>query len=215
MCFCLRSRGVKRAAPLPTRSAASRVSAASCALPGGARPDWWIVSEVAKRMGHGDAFSYTEPDEIFSEHAALSAFENDGVPAISTSGPGPNLDPDAYEDLAPFQWPRPAGIRRRRTHVRRRPLLSRRTARPASFPVQLAERGAGDARFRADAQHRPRPRSLAHDDTHGQKPAPLPALRRAVRRNSSRRCRALSHLRRRSRARLDGARRLDPGARAR
>ncbi|MGE0061401.1 MAG: molybdopterin-dependent oxidoreductase [Xanthobacteraceae bacterium] len=76
--------------------------------PGNARPDWWIVSEVGKRMGHGDAFAYTEPDEIFTEHAALSAFENDGTRNFDI-GACVGLDPAEYEDLAPFQWPRRAG----------------------------------------------------------------------------------------------------------
>ena len=43
-------------------------------LPGEARPDWWIVAEVARRMGFGEAFDYGGPAEIFDEHARLSAF---------------------------------------------------------------------------------------------------------------------------------------------
>ena len=74
--------------------------------PGGARPDWWIVSEVAKRMGHGAAFSYAGPEEIFAEHAALSAFENDGTRDFDI-GACTGLEPVAYDDLAPFHWPRP------------------------------------------------------------------------------------------------------------
>lgn len=73
--------------------------------PGGARPDWWIVSEVARRMGHGDAFAYVEPNEIFAEHAALSAFENDGSRNFDI-GACAGLDAEAYDDLDPFQWPR-------------------------------------------------------------------------------------------------------------
>src|SRR3989440_10983009 len=46
------------------------------APPGEARPDWWIVSEVARRMGFGDAFAFTSEADVFREHAALSAFEN-------------------------------------------------------------------------------------------------------------------------------------------
>src|SRR5690606_37658736 len=76
--------------------------------PGGARPDWWIIAEVAKRMGHRDAFSYAEPEEIFAEHAALSAFENDGARDFDI-GACATLSPTEYDDLAPFQWPRPAG----------------------------------------------------------------------------------------------------------
>lgn len=73
--------------------------------PGDARPDWWIVSEVSKRMGHGDAFTYAEPDEIFAEHAALSAFENDGARDFDI-GACAKIDAATYDDLAPFQWPR-------------------------------------------------------------------------------------------------------------
>ena len=49
------------------------------ATPGEAKPDWKIVSEVAVRMGFGDAFAYASAADIFREHAALSAFENKGT----------------------------------------------------------------------------------------------------------------------------------------
>lgn len=70
-------------------------------LPGEARPDWWIVSEVAKRMGFADAFDYAGPAEIFAEHVALSAFENGGSRAFDLSG----LAGADYETLEPVQWP--------------------------------------------------------------------------------------------------------------
>jgi assimilatory nitrate reductase catalytic subunit len=76
--------------------------------PGEARPDWWIISEVARRMGHGRAFSYASPAEIFAEHAALSAFENRGSRGFDI-GSCAGLDAKAYEELASFQWPRPSG----------------------------------------------------------------------------------------------------------
>src|ERR1700753_1409335 len=46
--------------------------------PGEAKPDWWIVSEVAKRLGFGAAFDFNSAADIFREHAALSAFEHNG-----------------------------------------------------------------------------------------------------------------------------------------
>src|SRR6201981_688704 len=46
--------------------------------PGEARPDWWIMCEVAKRLGFGAAFDFKSAADIFREHARLSAFENDG-----------------------------------------------------------------------------------------------------------------------------------------
>lgn len=77
-------------------------------LPGEAKPDWWIVSQVAQRMGFADGFGYRSAAEIFREHAALSAFENDGsrdfdIGALAT------LSDDAYHALEPVQWPAPAG----------------------------------------------------------------------------------------------------------
>ena len=50
--------------------------------PGEARQDWWILSEVARRLGYGEAFAWTGVADIFREHAALSAFENDGTPRL-------------------------------------------------------------------------------------------------------------------------------------
>jgi assimilatory nitrate reductase catalytic subunit len=71
------------------------------ALPGEARPDWWIVSQVARRMGFAHAFSYFTPAQIFAEHVALSAFENEGTRDFDLSG----LTGTNYEAMAPVQWP--------------------------------------------------------------------------------------------------------------
>ncbi|VTP69213.1 Nitrate reductase [Leclercia adecarboxylata] len=46
--------------------------------PGEAKPDWWIIARIAQRLGHGAAFAWDHPHAIFSEHAALTAFENHG-----------------------------------------------------------------------------------------------------------------------------------------
>ena len=72
-------------------------------LPGEVRPDWWIVCEVAKRLGFGDAFSFASSAEIFAEHARLSAFENDGARDFDIGGL--ECGAIAYRDLAPVQWP--------------------------------------------------------------------------------------------------------------
>src|SRR5476649_1129304 len=45
-------------------------------LPGEAKPDWWMVAEVACRMGFAEAFKFGSSADVFREHAALSAFEN-------------------------------------------------------------------------------------------------------------------------------------------
>jgi assimilatory nitrate reductase catalytic subunit len=69
--------------------------------PGEAKPDWWIVGEVAKRLGAADAFAYRGPADIFAEHAALSAFENAGSRDFDLSG----LAECDYVALEPVQWP--------------------------------------------------------------------------------------------------------------
>ena len=72
--------------------------------PGEARPDWWILSEVAKRLGFGAAFDYKSAADVFREHAALSAFENDGSRDFDI-GALTSLSDDAFDTMAPVQWP--------------------------------------------------------------------------------------------------------------
>ncbi len=69
-----------------------------------AKPDWWIVSEVAKRMGFASAFGYQSPREIFEEHARLSGVDNQGTRAFDISAFS-SLSVERYEELAPVQWP--------------------------------------------------------------------------------------------------------------
>jgi assimilatory nitrate reductase catalytic subunit len=75
--------------------------------PGEARPDWWIITQVARRMGFEPAFPYESPAEVFREHAALTAFENGGRRALDLGGLT-GLDDAAYDRLRPVQWPVPA-----------------------------------------------------------------------------------------------------------
>lgn len=72
--------------------------------PGEAKPDWWIVTQVARRMGFADAFPYTSAGEIFREHAALSAFENNGSRDFDIGGMAAITD-DAFAAFDPFYWP--------------------------------------------------------------------------------------------------------------
>ncbi|MCF6214930.1 MAG: molybdopterin-dependent oxidoreductase [Emcibacter sp.] len=69
--------------------------------PGAARPDWWIISQVAKYMGFAESFDYNSSGDIFREHAALSAFENEGDRDFDISGLGFNFE----YDFSPVQWP--------------------------------------------------------------------------------------------------------------
>ena len=74
------------------------------ATQGEAQPDWWMVAEVAKRLGHGAAFDYPNAAAIFREHAALSAVANEGTRDFDLSGLAQVSDND-YAQLAPIQWP--------------------------------------------------------------------------------------------------------------
>ena len=76
-------------------------------LPGEAQPDWWIVKEVAHCLGFGAQFPYRSVADVFREHAALSAFENDGSRDFDI-GALAGLDDQAYDALEPVQWPQPA-----------------------------------------------------------------------------------------------------------
>jgi assimilatory nitrate reductase catalytic subunit len=72
--------------------------------PGEARPDWWIISEVAKRMGFESGFRFESSRDIFVEHARLSGVDNGGTRAFDISGLA-NLTHAEYDSLDPVQWP--------------------------------------------------------------------------------------------------------------
>ena len=74
------------------------------APPGEAKPDWWIISEVAKRLGFGAAFEFNSAAAVFREHAALSAFENDGGRDFDI-GALRSLSDEAFDAMVPVQWP--------------------------------------------------------------------------------------------------------------
>ncbi|MBF0381046.1 MAG: molybdopterin-dependent oxidoreductase [Magnetococcales bacterium] len=72
--------------------------------PGQAKADWWIISKVAQKMGHKDAFAYKNEHEIFCEHAQLSGFKNGGQRVFDISGLA-QLNTEEYDLLKPIQWP--------------------------------------------------------------------------------------------------------------
>ncbi|MGW8134718.1 molybdopterin-dependent oxidoreductase [Sphingomonas zeae] len=72
-------------------------------LPGEAKPDWWIVKEVGRRMGWKTAFAYDRPAEIWREHCRLSAYENDGARLFALPGRSSAGNAD-YDAMAPFRW---------------------------------------------------------------------------------------------------------------
>ncbi len=71
---------------------------------GEAKPDWWIICEVAKRMGFSKAFNFKNSAEIFREHAELSSFENSGERDFDLSGLVDLTDVE-YNNFEPAQWP--------------------------------------------------------------------------------------------------------------
>ncbi|MNX86836.1 Nitrate reductase [compost metagenome] len=73
-------------------------------LPGEARPDWWALTQLARRLGFGEGFAYEHEHEIFCEHAALSGFENEGARQFDISGLA-DLSRAEFEALAPLSWP--------------------------------------------------------------------------------------------------------------
>ncbi|MEM9108015.1 MAG: molybdopterin-dependent oxidoreductase, partial [Pseudomonadota bacterium] len=72
--------------------------------PGEARADWWQMAEVAKRMGYQAAFDWIDSAAVFVEHAALTAFENQGTRDLDLSALV-DLSKAEFEALEPFQWP--------------------------------------------------------------------------------------------------------------
>jgi assimilatory nitrate reductase catalytic subunit len=73
------------------------------AAPGEAKPDWWIMAEIAKRMGWGAAFDFPNAASIYREYAAMTGFENDGARVLDLSDHA-TLSDEAYDALSPFQW---------------------------------------------------------------------------------------------------------------
>lgn len=72
--------------------------------PGEARTDWWMIAQVARRMGFSAAFDFASSAAVFREHAALSGFENAGGRDFDIAELSRLSDAD-YDGLAPIQWP--------------------------------------------------------------------------------------------------------------
>jgi assimilatory nitrate reductase catalytic subunit len=77
-------------------------------FPGEAMADWQQMAEVGRRMGFGAAFAFETAADVFSEHAALSAHENNGERDFDI-GAYSDIKAQEFETLAPFQWPQAKG----------------------------------------------------------------------------------------------------------
>lgn len=74
--------------------------------PGAAKADWWIISEVAKRMGFADAFTYLHEGEVFAEFAKMTTLDNQNGLTRDLNLIGlTQLDTKGYSQLTPQQWP--------------------------------------------------------------------------------------------------------------
>ncbi len=79
-------------------------------LPGEAKPDWWAMTQVARRLGFGALFPFESPAAVFREHAALSGFENgEGSRRDFDISALADLADADYDTLQPVQWPLPRG----------------------------------------------------------------------------------------------------------
>ena len=76
--------------------------------PGEARPDWWMLAEIGRRMGWAEHFAWSSAAAVFREHAALTAFENGGARPLDLGALATIAD-DEYDAMPPQQWPAPAG----------------------------------------------------------------------------------------------------------
>jgi assimilatory nitrate reductase catalytic subunit len=72
-------------------------------LAGEARPDWWIITQVAQTMGWTEAFAYDCPADIYREHARLSTYRNEGK-RLFDIGHHAVISNPAYDALEPFRW---------------------------------------------------------------------------------------------------------------
>ena len=71
---------------------------------GEARPDWWALAEIGKRLGFGAAFAFANAHDIFSEYAALTGI-NSETPLQFDISELRALSKVEYDALAPVQWP--------------------------------------------------------------------------------------------------------------
>ncbi len=79
------------------------------ALPGAAKPDWWIFAAAARAMGFTSGFDFPSAHAVFVEHARLSATADEGGHVrtgnrVFNLSDWATLDADAYAALAPRRW---------------------------------------------------------------------------------------------------------------
>ena len=74
--------------------------------PGEAKPDWWMISQVAQKMGFSNQFDYLHEGQIFNEYCRMTSLENqDGKQRDLCLIGLTQLDDQGYSRLTPQQWP--------------------------------------------------------------------------------------------------------------
>ena len=133
--------------------------------PGEARPDWWIMGEVARRLGFGAAFGFTSAADIFREHACSLGIRERGRARLRHRRAGIAVGQRFRRDGA-GAVAGPAGQRAAGALLRRRRFLRQRFQGPLhrAGNTGAADRDHGGAA--AAAEHRPHPRPVAHHDAH-------------------------------------------------
>ena len=69
--------------------------------PGEARPDWWILCELGRRLGHAEAFGFAGPADIFRDYAGLVRT----VDRDLDYGAPEDIDDATYAAWEPKAWP--------------------------------------------------------------------------------------------------------------
>ena len=67
------------------------------------KSDWWIICQVALRMGYS-GFNFTSEADIFREYSRMTATNNNGSRDLDL-GALANLSNEEYDQLSPQQWP--------------------------------------------------------------------------------------------------------------
>ena len=119
--------------------------------PGEARPDWWIVSRGrAPAWASARRSPIARAADVFREHAALSAFENDGARDFDLGGLADLSDQRLRRARAGAMAGADRAARRHGAAVRGWRISSRRTARRASSRPsrrRCSSRSAPNSRF--------------------------------------------------------------------
>ena len=76
--------------------------------PNGAKSDWWIITQIAKKMGY-TGFNFQSEADVFREHAQMTQLNNTANDARRDFDLGAltNISNQQYDDLSPQQWPLP------------------------------------------------------------------------------------------------------------